>query len=506
MNRQMRYAYEPYMNQPGAMHHTSVQPYFMPELDTLIPADTSLYDFKSYGIGRQRFVGRYLNNLLNGHFIRVDTGDFYLTIDPLFNFQRGRDFHGNKNTWVNTRGFWVRGAIGKKFAFESSVYENQAVFVDYIDRFVRERDVVPGQGQQKRFKQDGFDYNMAMGHISYSPSQYVNFQFGHGKHFIGDGYRSLLLSDNAFAYPYLKVTTTIWKFKYTNIFSQFNNLAEQRNVLHHRKNAAIHYLSTNIGKRLQVGLYESVIYEVDSMGRRGLDVNYLNPVIFYRSVEFAVGSPDRALVGLNLKYLFAKTFWVYGQGMIDDLKISELKLENSRYRQKWGYQLGFVWLDPIGIKNLRWQSEYNQVTPYSYTHRNPIQTYSHYNQELAHPLGANFRENVNFLSYRHKRFFVEGRYSYAMYGANTPGINYGNNIFMYRGTGIPGHVHRLGQGQLTNLHHTGLTLAYIINPVTNMRFEVSYLRRIESSAVHRHQTNFFSVGLSTNLRNIYYDF
>ena len=60
---------------------------------------------------------------------------------------------------------------------------------------------------------------MANGHVSYQTSKHFNFQFGHGKHFIGDGYRSMLLSDNSFNYPYLKITTDVWKVSYVNLYS-----------------------------------------------------------------------------------------------------------------------------------------------------------------------------------------------------------------------------------------------------------------------------------------------
>ena len=40
------------------------------------------------------------------------------------------------------------------------------------------------------------------GFVSVEASDNFIVQFDHGKHFIGDGYRSLLLSDNSFNYPF----------------------------------------------------------------------------------------------------------------------------------------------------------------------------------------------------------------------------------------------------------------------------------------------------------------
>ena len=67
---------------------------------------------------------------------------------------------------------------------------------------------------------------MASGYISFMPHRAVNLQFGTGKHFIGEGYRSLLLSDNSFNYPYLRATSRWFKDKvqYTNIFASLGEI------------------------------------------------------------------------------------------------------------------------------------------------------------------------------------------------------------------------------------------------------------------------------------------
>src|ERR1035437_6050380 len=118
-----------------------------------------------------------------------DTVDkFYLTIDPLFNFEYGKDFADKtgEKLYKNTRGFLVRGDIGKKISFESSFYENQATYVQYIDDYIRSTndlfpqtanysyDVIPGQGRAKKFKANGYDFAMTSGYVSYSPVKMLN--------------------------------------------------------------------------------------------------------------------------------------------------------------------------------------------------------------------------------------------------------------------------------------------------------------------------------------------
>ena len=61
-------------------------------------------------------------------------------------------------------------------------------------------------------------------YVSYRSDKFFSVQFGHGKHFIGDGYRSLFLSDNSFNYPYLMIQTDLGKIQYTNLYAEFKDI------------------------------------------------------------------------------------------------------------------------------------------------------------------------------------------------------------------------------------------------------------------------------------------
>ena len=56
------------------------------------------------------------------------------------------------------------------------------------------------------------------------------------------------------------------------------------------------------------------------------------------------------------------------------------------------YKLGGKYFDAFTVKNLDLQGEMNMVRPYTYTHYDSTANYTHYNQPLAHPLGAGFAE------------------------------------------------------------------------------------------------------------------
>lgn len=508
------------MNTQGNNQHTAVKPWRMEDIRNSINPDTSA----GVKLGTNRFSKRWIGRkILSDNFLRLDSNDYQITVDPLFSFDIGKDQLTGNTTYQNSRGLQLHGNIGKRLSFSTNFWENQGRMVNYVDSFIRKNNVVPGQGRVKPFGGNAWDYSMATGYVSYSPSKYFNLQFGNDKLFIGDGYRSLFLSDNAYNHPYFKISTTFWKIRYTNLFVSYQNIGNASNSGlggYLQKFATYHHLSLNATKWLNVGLFESIVWQGgDTSGtRRGFDVNYLNPIIFYRPVEFSRGSPDNVLIGLNFKALFLKKYQLYGQIILDEFSMKEVKAGNGWWANKQGIQIGWKFYDFLGIRNLIWQNELNYVRPYTYGHFTADQSYTHYAQALAHPLGANFIENVQFLRYRYKRLGVHVKMNFIQYGADTlnaAGLssNFGQNIFVGTaeiGSGptmVPNiYGNRILQGLKNTITIAEFTASWLLNTRTNMRVEVTLSRRMQENSRIIQNTNWVFFSFKTTLPNRYYDF
>lgn len=456
---------------------------------------------------------KVLDRFFNGHFVKIDESDFKLRINPLFHIQLGND--GERNTYVNTRAFEVKGQIGENVNFYSSFYENQSIAPLYLEDYIWTQDlVVPGQGEARwydRSESSILDYAMANGHVSYQASKYFNFQFGHGKHFIGDGYRSMLLSDNAFNYPYLKITTDVWKVRYVNLFSSYQDLRDEFEMagVHRKKFSTIHYLSYNVNKRLNVGLFEAIIWEQDTLGR-GFDVNYLNPIIFYRPVEFSLGSRGgNAMMGLTAKYKLSDKAHAYGQFIIDEFKIAEISAGNGWWANKYAGQFGLKVYDAFGVDNLFLQTECNASRPYMYSHHRPLQSFTHYGQPLAHPFGSSFYENITIARYSYKRYYAELKALWAKKGAAIPDstTNFGFNPLQSYSDNRIEYGNVTAQGNTTNLQIVDVKFGMLLNPQTNMKLELGVMNRKKTSLYTENtNTTHVYVAFKTDLRNLYYDF
>jgi len=576
--------YELLYRKPDTLNHSSVitSPFDAlntPQNETLKPLETlkPSVTLKPLETLKQPFLSWLYTKTFFDPFIILNKPDIYLSADPLFDAEIGRDNHGP--TWVNTRGFQVYGKInlGKKvemvesvelvepfpsppqplspfpphpltpfppqplspsspvLSFYSNYYESQSRPPLYLDSIASFAGGIPGQGSYLDFG-NVYDHSYATAWVKYQARKFFTFELGTGKNFFGNGYRSMLLSDNARNYPYFRIDTRFWRINYTNLWAEFqdNNYHDGPFGSYQKKYGAFHYLSYSVTNRLEISLFEAIIWQGrDSLHTRGFEFSYLNPVIFLRPVEWTLGSPDNALIGLNANYRFFNNTYLYGQLLLDDFPISHIIARDGFWGNKIAGQLGgktFIPFRDTGretrddldsasrvtrhasrlqsrvtrhdLRGIFLQSELNFARPYSYSHWTTKQNYGHISQPLAHPLGANFYEWVSFARLHWDRLLLEGRYSYAKFGANYDGLNYGQDIFQSFETRVNELGNFIGQGLPTTLTYTSFTFSFLLNPSSLLNIFTTLTLR-QQNDVH---TTWVTVGVRNSLRNLYTDF
>ena len=521
------------------LFHTAMRGWSYSQFDGIINLDSinELYRIKINKKGK--FANYILNSILNDDFIRLKDDNYYVAINPYIDFELGSD--GHRTTWVNTRGAEIKGTIGKQFAFYTNIKENQAVFPEYIDDYCTTIGVVPGQGFANRFKTNGRDFTNASAYLAYRPVKWFDATLGYGKNFIGDGYRSMMLSDNAANYPYLKLKAEFWRIQYTCMYAQ---LTDRHTIMadntYARKWAVMHYLDFAITKRWNIGFFDAVMaaaqthqqvmvndstYTTIDM-KRGFDFQYINPIIFLRSAEYYAGkSPDNAMLGINMSYIIGKHTTIYGQFVLDEMTFKKFIAMKGYYANKQSYQLGVKSYDCFGVKNLFLQLEGNIVRPYMYSHTpqgtgNSVgeDNYAHYNEPLAHPWGGNLWEMVARAQYNRNRWYFQYKLNYGQYGDDWDveydvWANYGHNVYNDYGNyvwidGVDGQDgHYLLTGRKTTVMMNDLILSYLVNPAYNMNVfaEVTH-RHFAAEGLETQNDFIFSFGIRTSLDRKYYDF
>jgi hypothetical protein len=414
----------------------------------------------------------------------VNTEDFTLRVNPVLLLQAGKDnVNSDGLRYVNTRGVQLEGTIDQRLGFYTFLADNQEAVPQYVQTRIQRDQIVPHEGYWKYFKTEGgsqYDFFTARGGITYAATKHISVQLAHDRNFIGNGYRSLILSDYSAPYFFLKLNTRVWKLNYQNLFAELTAQKENADQVYPKKYMALHHLSFDVTSNFNIGVFESTILggrnaELDSLGRyvpgsrkRGFELQYLNPIIFYRAIEQQVGSADNAILGLDFKWNIKHRAQLYGQLVLDEFKISEIRSGNGWWANKQAFQLGGKYLDVAGIQNLDLQLEFNYIRPYTYQHEENYTNYQHYQQPLAHPMGANLYEMLGVVSYQPlPRLNLVAKAFYTKQGLdNAPTVdpepNYGGNVLKPYTTRVQEYGNSVGQGNTTQLVHADLTASYMV--------------------------------------------
>lgn len=436
-------------------------------------------------------VFRFINEdpaidlIFRKHFIEIHpkAEKFRLYVDPLINLQAGKDIRDSSGNllYINSRGIIAGGTIGTNFYFETLFSENQSILPEYQAAFANSTGVIPGQGRWKTFKENGFDYAFVSGTGTVRLGRHFSLQFGHGKQKVGLGYRSMLLSDATFNYPFLRITQQWFsgKLRYTNIYASLMNLVSASTIINpyserlfQKKPAAFQLLELQPVKTIHLSFFQGLIWQPgDQKNRHTLGFHYFNPVLFSQIPAYGFDHSTCNLVAAaNLLIQLGKQVQAYGQAVID---------RTDQGTAGAGMQAGMRYFDALNVKHLTLAAELNEAGTQLYTTDGSAH-YSHYNQLLAfmpHPA----REVIFIGDYRRKRFLGSFR----------------------------AHSQNIRNGQDNHVKIYSLTAGYLINPAYNLHLSLGFLGRHEKFSTFgatNKNTAYFFFSVRSSIHNLYFDF
>lgn len=447
----------------------------------------------------------------NPGYLGVKREDFSFFITPVVNIQFGKDNNVKEALFNGSRGFYARGKLTKNIGYYTYYTTNQERDPLYVQQYEQANNALPGAGFYRRGltvgSQDGaYDYFDARGGINFKIAKGIQGEFAYDKVFIGNGIRSLIISDFSNNFLFFKINTRIWKFNYYNLFAQQVQtfVPNGSNPLRAKKYMAMHYLDFQVTKKLNIGFFEDIMF-----GRsNGFDLSYLNPVIFYRSAELENGSPDKVTLGLNVKYNAFKNTQLYGQFILNEFLFAELtNYSRGASVNKQALQLGLKHIDLFGIKNLDIQGEINIIRPFVYSHYDTASSFSHYNQPLAHPAGANLREFIATAKYQPlPKLTLQGKLIYYEQGLDSAGQNFGANIFRNYRDAPRFYGFYIGSGVLAKTMLANFSAAYEVLPNIFLDANASIRTFKRADTPTTFKSNFFTLGVRMNIQKRTFDF
>lgn len=470
----------------------------------------------AFGLSAGDPKGYLFKQLATNNWVQANGKNSVFAVDPYVDAAFGKAKTQDNALYQLAAGIRLQGTVNDKISYGLAyVYYNQR-FPNYLNSYLQ-GNMGYGFGMGKGTLQNngGYAYSQVTGHFTYTPNKHFLVSIGNGKNFIGDGYRSLILSDNAANYPYIRLQARYWRLTYNVTYAEYDNPRYLVNGDRQRKYSVMHYFGISFSKRFQLGFIDNVIwYAKDTALHRGFDMQYLSPIIFTRPIEYSVGSPDNAFLGVTAKYQVYKNGFLYGQIGLDDLHITEsFKAKSQHFGNKYGVQLGIWNKDLFGVKGLSWRGEFNSVRPYTYSHGfdKAGLNYTHANQVLTDPFGANFNELISIFQYNKDRWYGFLQNLYTIRGEHDPNVAYpqgedpwGGDLTDYNNPPVFGS--KTMQGIRHKYFYNQLSVGYLINPRNRLAIQADAVYRRHTMPGTTSSDYYFSIGIKTGLYNFYKDF
>ncbi len=441
-------------------------------------------------------------------FLFVDKPDFDLHVNPVLYAGLGKDSRTSESLFINTRGIEMRGMVDRKIGFYTFFSDNQSILPAYVRDGISKYPVIPHEGFWKGFKTSGVDFFQARAYIDFNISKNIYLQFGHDRMFLGNGFRSMIFSDYSPPGEYLRANVKVWKLNYMFQLNRFTaeNKSPSATTPYPTKFVAFHHLSLNVGRKFNLGMFESVVFG-GGPTNGGFELNYLNPVIFYRAIEQQNGSSDNVILGMDFKWNAVKNLSFYGQLVIDEFLLNNVKANTGWWANKFAGQAGLKYVDVAGIQNLDVQLEANVARPYTYSHASNYTSYTNYLQPLAHPLGANFYEVAAILRYHPlPRLNIVGKVIYMSTGRDGTNQNWGGDLNKSYTTRQQDYGNVIAQGVGNKITYLDFTTSYMVRHNLFVDFKQT-IRKSESTDIfYNNNSSITSLALRLNIAKRQYEF
>ncbi len=469
-----------------------------------LPVFESEYDLNKVIRDSSKQFYTLTNILFKKHLFELKGENYFLTISPVADLTLGKDRTDTtgRRLFQNTRGIFIEGDLLKSFSFSTAVYENQARFSSYetayyssigelypnqsAGTYSMQNAVIPGAARTKPFKIDGFDYAYAVGNIIYRPHRSIILSAGNNAHFIGDGYRSLLLSDNSVPAPFVRAVVKLskkWEFNYLRI-RLFNLIrrpvSSSVESYYESKSFSANYISYRPNNKFSISLFEGVIWSRgDSITSKRVHPLYYSPIPG-TALAMLSKAEMNYLLGINFNYTPLLGHRIYGQVAATNCELSKL-----------GFQIGYRRYSLFGQKNLQLQVEYNHVPKGMYQTGNMRMNYSYYNLPMAAVKGSGFEEIVVRLNHEWNRCYIDEKLVYYSLNKHIP-----NSLLPIttNNSSISGNI-ALNQ----------IELGYRFNRKMNLTVYGNWQVRSEKTSDDK-LNNLLFVGFRTGILNHYNDF
>jgi len=346
-------------------------------------------------------------------------------------------------------------------------------------------------------------YDFSNGYIKYHTEPMedmdLSVQLGREQLKYGVGYSDrLVLSGKNPNMDFIKFKFKYRVVNYSSITASTVGEFKQARDERYTKYFAANRLKLSFPGLFDFGIGESVIYS-----SRGLDLAYLNPLIFYKFVEMSLQDRDNATLFFDIQTHFLKNLELQGTFFLDENIIFNLT-ELDQSINKTAYQLGAYIYEPINIENLSLILEYTRIRPYVYTHFDPKNTYTAASIILGNEIGPNADQIYAKLSYNFSEWvtlnfeYKRIRKGHNIVDANGNLIrNVGGDVFQVHREGIDSDEAKFLDGERVNTDYALVNLR--VEPMRDFIFDLNYIYWIDNNITKDTKSDFSYAFIRMNI-------
>lgn len=225
---------------------------------------------------------------------------------------------------------------------------------------------------------------------------------------------SLYVSNYAPAFTSLNIGVELGLIHY--LFTHGSLLTHYRDSASFGFNATLpsKYLTTH---RLAIrpswgefALWEGIVYS-----NRGIDMNYLNPLTFLKSLEHSLRDRDNSIMGFDFVVRPIDNLEFKGTFILDDIIFSEIGKDFWSNKYAWNIAM---WYSPK--LPMDFGLEYIRIEPYTFSHFNYLNNYTHDSRAI----NTNLQPNSDQIAAMYRLWWgqkmpLELKLAYTRHGDNT---------------------------------------------------------------------------------------
>lgn len=172
-----------------------------------------------------------------------------------------------------------------------------------------------------------------------------------------------------------------------------------------------HRFDFHFSRRLQVGLFETVVFGGPG---RTIDLFYLNPLIFFHGAQLNEHANDNTMVGCDFTFHLRPGCRLYGQLLVDDIQLDD-KEQSDQEPDEWAVLVGgqtAAFLLPVDIR-----LEYTRVSNWMFNQILPRNRYLFHDDPFGGVRGNDYDLSRLVVSrWWGKDFRMDGEVSYYRQG------------------------------------------------------------------------------------------